>query len=367
MKMPPRSSPDLGSPNLGVHVAGSSKPLMFYRADAEREAVVMVIAEIGVNHDGNVERAQGLIRAAAEAGADAVKFQLFRPDRLLSDEAVLAGYQDGSAEDVRTLLEGLMLSRQQFIALRGVAASLGLGFLLTPFSLEDVADLKSLAVDGVKLASPDAVNTPLLEAVAELGLPMIVSTGTCDLDELGAAAEHAQRTGGALLQCVSSYPTAEADAALGGIAALHRAFPGLEVGYSDHTAAEDTGALAVLGGASVLEKHLTHDRRARGPDHAASLEPEAFKRYVTAVRRATIMLGAIGKTCLGVERDVRRVSRQSLCVAADLPRDHVLAGADLAIKRPGTGIPAARLGEVVGRRLNRPIAAGQLLREEDLA
>ncbi|MBB6430435.1 N-acetylneuraminate synthase family protein [Algisphaera agarilytica] len=343
-----------------------SKP-MFAPADAEHPPRVMVIAEIGVNHDGDPNRAAQLIRAAAAVGADAVKFQLFHPDRLLSNEALLAGYQEGKANDAKSLLEKLTLSAEQLQPLREFAESCGVKFIVTPFSPDDVADLATLDVDAVKIASPDAVNTPLLDAAAALGKPMLISTGTCELDELDAAAQHTRVSRGALLQCVSSYPTPDQDAALGGMRALAYRFPGIAVGYSDHTAALDTGALAVAAGAQVLEKHLTHDRSAPGPDHAASVEPEGLRQYVAAVRRASGMLGPLNKTCTDLERDVQKISRQSVCVLTDLPAGHVLQRDDLTVKRPGTGIPAAELGPIVGRTLARPVDAGCLLRPSDLA
>ncbi|MEM7625178.1 MAG: N-acetylneuraminate synthase family protein [Planctomycetota bacterium] len=338
----------------------------FWSADAERLAKVWVIAEIGVNHDGDPARAAELIGAAADVGADAVKFQLFQPDRLLSAEAGLAGYQDGQADDVRALLDRLMLSVNQLRELRGVAQDAGVAFVVTPFSVPDVADLGLLDVDAVKFASPDAVNRPLLDAASGLGRPMLISTGTCELGELGVAAEHAARSGGALLQCVSSYPTPDNEAALGAIAALRQRF-GVAVGYSDHTAALDTGALAVVAGACVLEKHLTHDRGAQGPDHAASVEPAGLREYVAAARRAAAMVGPIEKTCRNIERDVRRVSRQSVCTARDLPAGHVLERSDLVVKRPGTGLPAGRFESLVGAKLRRGVRGDVPLRAEDVA
>lgn len=342
-----------------------STPL-FAPADATCAPRVMVIAEVGVNHDGDPSRADELLRAAADAGADAVKFQLFRPDRLLSAEALLAVYQDGQADDAHALLAALTLPSDAMQKLRATARQLGLRFIVTPFSLGDVGDLAALDVDAVKIASPDAVNTPLLTAAAERRKPLLVSTGTCELDELDAAAHIAHATNGALLQCVSAYPTPDPAAALGGMNALRERFPRVAVGYSDHTASLDTGALAVAAGAVVLEKHLTHNRAAPGPDHAASLEPRGFAAYVAAVRRASAMLGPIRKICTPLERDVQHVSRQSLCAARDLPVGHVLTRDDLVIKRPGTGLPAAQLQAVLGQRLSRPVKHDHLLQPGDL-
>ncbi|MEX1017877.1 MAG: N-acetylneuraminate synthase family protein [Phycisphaeraceae bacterium] len=329
---------------------------------------VWVIAELGVNHDGSVERAVALVAAAREAGADAVKVQRFEPGRLLSNQALLAGYQAGRASDARDLLRPLVLELEAMREVRMAAVRAGLAFVVTPFSLGDVAELAELGVDAVKLASPDAVNLPLLRAAAGLGVPMIVSTGTCELDELAPAAAMlgAHGPGGCLLQCVSAYPTPDAAAALGGITALADRF-GLPAGYSDHTTSTLTGGLAVAAGAVVLEKHLTHDRTAPGPDHAVSLEPADFAAYVEHVRRAVAMLGPRGKRMLDIERDVQHVSRQSLCAVRDLPAGHTLDRTDLTVKRPGVGIPAAALDATLGRRLARAVKANDLLRPTDLA
>lgn len=340
----------------------------FHHADARRPARVAVIAEIGVNHDGNPATAVELIRAAAHAGADAVKFQLFRPAELLSADAALAGYQAGRAASARDLLDPLSLAPETLARLRDAAHTAGLAFAVTPFSVTDAADLARLGVDAVKIASPDAVNPPLLEAAAGLGCPLWVSTGTCRDDELDDAARHAAATpGGALLQCVSAYPTPDHAAALGGIAALRQRFGHLPVGYSDHTADEDTGALAVAAGACLLEKHLTHDPTAPGPDHAVSLDPDALGRYIAAARRAAVRLGPTTKTCQRIEQDVRTVSRQSLCATRDLPAGHQLVAGDLTVKRPGTGLPAVAYRTTLGRTLSRPVTANHLLVPADLA
>lgn len=334
-------------------------------ASESQPARVGVIAEIGVNHDGDPAIAERLVHAAAAAGADAVKFQLFRPERLLSRSSMLAGYQQGRADDAVALLSRLTLSGDDLRRLKTVAHGLGLWFLVSPFSLADVDDLVGIGVDGVKIASPDAVNEPLLEKASRLGVPMLISTGTCDAAELGAAAGHIEACGGALLQCVSAYPTPDTEAALGGVAAMRSAF-NVAIGYSDHTASEDTGALAVAGGACLLEKHLTYDRTASGPDHAASTEPDGLARYVTLARRAAEMVGPIRKALLPLEEDVRRVSRQSVCSTRDLAAGHVLGPGDLTVKRPGTGLPASMLSTLPGRVLARAVGADWPLTADDL-
>lgn len=344
-----------------------SQGLVFLNADERSLAAVAVVAEIGVNHDGDAGVARGLIESAAVAGVDAVKFQFFHPDRLLSNQAELAGYQQGQATSQRELLARLALPIEELAGLVDFAKGCGLAAVVTPFSLEDPADLAGLGLDAIKTASPDAVNGPLLEACAALGLPMLISTGTCGLDELGAASAllRGHEAGGALLHCVSSYPAPMDEAQLGGIGAM-RDVLNLPIGYSDHTRGLATGALAVMAGAVVIEKHLTHDRAAAGPDHAASLDAQQMKQYVENVREAQAALGRVIKAASDVEQDVRRVSRQSVCVVRDLPAGHVLTLDDLTVKRPGTGIPAAELGDVVGRQLNKAVVANDLLKPTDI-
>ncbi len=359
----------------------AERPTLFRPADRQGPARVCLIAEIGVNHDGRLDRALNLVHAAAHAGADAVKLQLFDPRHLLSNQARFAAYQqqkitavdnhtnqDEEADGVFAMLDKLTLSMDEMHTVKQLAKRLGLAFIVTAFSLDDVAVLEALDVDAVKIASPDAVNRPLLERVAALGKPLIVSTGTCELEELTFVADLLRRhaAGGCLLQCVSSYPTPAHDAALGGMRAMAERF-GLPVGYSDHTNDVTIGALAVAAGACVLEKHITYDRRAAGPDHAASFEPADFAMYAMLAGQATLMLGPVAKTVQPVEADVRHVSRQSVCVKRDLPAGHVLDESDLTVKRPGTGIPAARLKELVGRTLQKAVCANDLLAEGDLA
>jgi len=328
-----------------------------------------VIAEIGVNHDGRVARALELTDAAAEAGADAVKLQLFQTDLLMSKAAKLAAYQQQAGEtDPIEMLSRLELSIKEMGEVVERAHDRGLHAIVTVFSLELVAQAESLAWDAYKSASPDLINCPLLDAMAETGKPLIVSTGASTMDEVMRTVgwlEHA-RDRLALLQCVSSYPAPEP--AFEGIGALGRA-TGLPVGYSDHTNAIETGRDAVALGAVILERHLTHDTRAPGPDHAASLEPAQFARYIALVHAAqpscSRSLGA--KAVLACERDVRRVSRQSLTTRMPLPAGHALVRTDLTIKRPGTGIEPWRLEQIIGSRLTRPVEADVPMVEADLA
>ena len=339
---------------------------------AGREAYV--IAEVGVNHDGDVERALQLTDAAAEAGADAVKLQYFETDRLMSKAAKLAAYQKAAGEtDPITMLRRLELTLDDCAKVIERAHERGVHAIVTVFSLETVEKTLALPWDAIKTASPDVVNRPLLGALMGDGRPMIVSTGAATIDEVRTALEWLGPVLGhlAVLQCVSSYPAPSlALEGIGAIAKLTKA----PVGYSDHSAGVEAGGLAVACVASVLEKHLTYDRHAAGPDHAASLEPDGLRAYVELARRAhaerdrfVTNLGPPSKTVLDAERDVRTVSRQSVVATRDLPAGHVIARADVTVKRPGTGIPPWRLDEVVGGRTARAVAADVPMMDEDLA
>ena len=341
---------------------------LFQEANEMEPPRVMVIAEVGVNHDGDVGNAMELVDGAKAAGADAVKLQLFQPRRLLSNQAILAGYQkDGGAKGAYELLEGLMLCEEAMGEVVAYVKELGMKAVVTPFSLEDVEGASRLGVDVLKIASPDAVNWPLLREAAGLGKPMLISTGTCDLNELDFAAGilRNHEVGGAMLQCVSSYPTPLEEAGLGGMVCLKKHF-GVAVGYSDHTQGKLTGMLAVGAGAVVIEKHLTYDCNAEGPDHAASMEVADFGDYVGLIREAEKMVGVRSKHVREVEKDVRLVSRQSVCVACDVEVGHVLKREDLTVKRPGSGVEAKRFEEVIGRQMRRCRSAGDLIREDDL-
>lgn len=365
-----------------------------------------IIAEIGVNHDGDVERALSLTDAAAEAGADAVKLQFFETDRLMSKAAKLAAYQKNAGEtDPIAMLRRLELSIDEMARVVDRAHERGIHAIVTVFSTELVEVAETLAWDAYKTASPDIVNLPLLEALEATGRPMIVSTGASTLDEVVRAVGwlNSARDRLALLQCVSSYPAPEA--ALGGIRAIADA-TGLPTGYSDHTHGTHRAAWRAVGaGALMLEKHITYDTRASGPDHAASITPDLMRAYVEQARlgvevrscvdscmkssqptdhaelaerfalspsvagEARKWLGSIAveKRVLDCERDVREVSRQSVVTTRDIDPGETITRDMLTIKRPGTGILAYRLDEVVGSVAKRGIEADVPVVEDDIA
>lgn len=325
-----------------------------------------VIAEIGVNHDGSVERGLEMIDAAAEAGADAIKLQFFRAELLMSKASRLANYQHKAGEsDPLVMLKRLELSAEQLTHLVFRAHQKGVHAIVSVFSLDLVPEANQMRWDAYKTASPDIVHKPLLDALAASGKPLIVSTGASTLEEVTRASAWLRRCEAAFLQCVSSYPTADDHAAVGAIADLARSIKRV-VGYSDHTTCVETAAVAVGAGACILEKHLTHSRAAHGPDHAASLEPKQFAEYVRLARLAQRLLGDGRKRILDAEHDVREASRQSIVAARPIPRGRMIDTGDLTAKRPGTGIPPYMVNEVKGRVAAHDIDADMPIRDEDL-
>jgi N,N'-diacetyllegionaminate synthase len=379
-------SPEFNHVGGGAARSGTQSAMHIASRHIARDASVYVIAELGVNHDGSPERLVQMVVAASEAGADAVKFQLFRADLLMSRASRLAAYQASAGEsDPLAMLRRLELSARAMEPAVRRARELGLHAIATVFSADLVEEAQTLPLDAYKTASPDIINRPLLDLLAATGKPLIVSTGAATLDEVTRAVGWLKGAPGglALLQCVSCYPTAPGDAAIGGMIPLMQidGFHG-PVGYSDHTVEVDTGAAAARLGAAILEKHFTHDKRAQGPDHAASLEPAEFRAYASLARDESQMRLWMGdkaprgsdhrwgppeKRVLECERDVRRVSRQSLVARAALPAGHILSDQDVTIKRPGTGIEPWRLPEVRGRRLVRAVEMDMPITPEDLA
>jgi N-acetylneuraminate synthase/N,N'-diacetyllegionaminate synthase len=328
--------------SIGGRVIGGELPAYF-------------IAEAGVNHDGDVDRALRLVDVAAHARADAVKFQVFRAVELTTASAATAGYQrEAGQQSQREMLRRLELSDTELARVRDHCAARGIEFLATPFGIHDVDRLLTLDVRAFKIASTDLDNTPLLERVARTGLPLIVSTGAATTDEIQAAVARLRQWDAGqrliLLHCVSSYPTPLEAANLRAIGALKRAF-GVPCGFSDHTRTTAAGAWAVAAGASVLEKHFTLDRAAPGPDHAMSLEPGGLREYVASVRQMerTLGSGRLGMTEL--EADVRAVARKSVVVACDVPRGATLQPEMLTVKRPAGGIAPDQLASLIGRQL----------------
>ncbi len=331
-----------------------------------------IIAEIGVNHDGDVGRALQLTDAAAEAGADAIKLQFFETDRLMSKAAKLAAYQKTAGEtDPIKMLRRLELTIDEMALVVERAHSKDIHAIVTVFSTELVPIAQTLPWDAYKTASPDIINKPLLEALMHTKKPMVVSTGASTWEEVNQASQwldNIRKTKLAFLQCVSSYPAP--DDAIEMMRSVFEA-SSCSIGYSDHTLSTDTGRKAVLAGAEILEKHFTYDQTAQGPDHKASLTPSLFAEYVGKLP-GSVQKGSIDtsvdsrKRVLDCEQDVRTVARQSITSTCDIPAGTTLTKNHLTIKRPGTGIPPYKLNQILGSKTSQSIQADTPITESDI-
>lgn len=326
----------------------------------------LIIAEAGVNHDGDMDVARRLIDAAVAAGADAVKFQTFNPDKLVTAQAPKARYQLSTtdpAESQLEMLRRLELKPEHHYALVRYAEAHHILFLSTPFDEGSADLLESLDVPVYKIPSGEITNLPLLTHIATKQRPILLSTGMSTLDDVAAAVQAIVTTGNrdlVLLHCVSNYPADPADANLYAMRTMEEAF-GLPVGYSDHTMGIDVALAAAALGACVIEKHLTLDRRRPGPDHLSSAEPDELAALVRGVRTIAVALGHGRKEPAPSEAEVARIARKSIVAARDISAGAVLATDDLAMRRPGTGLPARDLSRLIGRTTREPIATGAVI------
>jgi N-acetylneuraminate synthase/N,N'-diacetyllegionaminate synthase len=329
-----------------------------------------VIAEAGVNHNGDVALAERLVDAAADSGADCVKFQTFRPSRLVSSRADKAAYQKettGGGTQME-MLEKLALPDDAWPRLMKRARERGILFMSTPFDEESADMLVRAGVPALKIGSGELTNHLLLEHVAAAGLPILLSTGMADLDETRAAVDVVRARGAAVavFHCVSSYPALPDDANLKAMATLRQALA-CPVGFSDHTLGVAVATAAVALGAELVEKHLTLDVTMEGPDHRASLDPRGMKELVAAIRAAEAAVGDGVKAPRPAEEDVRRVARRSLFWARPGLAGAVVTRDDIQALRPSTGISPVRWRDVVGQRLARSVTPGEPVAWEDLA
>lgn len=330
---------------LGSHRIGGGPPCF-------------VIAEAGVNHNGDVAMARDLVDAAAAAGADAVKFQAFEPALVASPAAVTAPYQK-AAESPGTqeaLLRSLVLPPEAWLELAARARAAGMNFLCTAFDGLSLAAVEAAGVSAHKVASGEIDNLPYIRELGRRGLPLLISTGMATIDEVGAALDAASEAPGVcLLHCVTAYPAPVSSANLRAMVAMAERFR-VPVGWSDHTVGLSTALAAVALGASVLEKHLTLDRRLPGPDHRASAEPSDLAAYVAGVREVEAALGDGNKRPQPEEAVNLDLVRRSYHAARRIPSGHLIAEEDVVLLRPRTGMVPG--DTVVGRTTRRSLEPG---------
>ena len=334
---------------------------------------VFIIAEAGVNHNGDMTLALRLCDAARAAGADAVKFQTFRAQDLVVPGAPTAAYQSRQTgdHDQFAMLERLELSEAQHQQIKVYCDAIGIEFFSTPFSLAAVDLLLRLGVRRLKLSSGELTHRVLVEYAAATQLPLLISTGMATMAEIiealawvGAARGHLR--GVVVLHCTSAYPAPDDTLNLTAMCQMAEQL-GVAIGYSDHSLGLEAPLAAVALGATVIEKHITLDCTLQGPDHSASLEPGPFARMVQGIRRVTAMRGDGVKAPRPDELDTARVARRSVVAQTDIAANVALTPAMLACRRPGTGIAPRDLPDLVGRCLATDVAIGTVLEWHHLA
>ncbi|NJK91161.1 MAG: N-acetylneuraminate synthase [Blastochloris sp.] len=331
-----------------------------------------IIAEAGVNHNGDIGLAKKLVRVAAEAGADAVKFQTFKAESLVTVDAPKAEYQNrntGSSESQFEMLQKLELGYEQFRELADFCRECGILFLSTAFDEESADFLNGLEMPAFKIPSGELTNLPLIRHVSAYGKPVLISTGMANLEEVGKGLEAARAAGCKeilLFHCLSNYPANPAEVNLRAMGTMEKAFD-VPVGYSDHTLGVDISLAAVAAGACMIEKHFTLDPELPGPDHKASLDPSELAEMVQGIRALEKVLGHGRKEPAESEKAVAAVARRSLVAACRIGKGEIITAGMLLIRRPGTGLPPSEYDQVLGRRAAREIPEGTVMQEELLS
>lgn len=323
---------------------------------------VYVIAEAGVNHNGSPELARQLVTAAAEAGADAVKFQTFRADTLVAPDAPKAEYQKdttGASESQYQMLKRLELDDAAHFELKALCVDLGIDFVSTPFDVSDIPLLQRIDVPFFKIPSGATTDLPYLSAINDCRKPVVMSTGMSTADEIAAALAVLEDCPVSLLHCTSEYPCPYHDVNLKAMQTLKSRF-GLPVGYSDHTPGTEVAIAAVSLGAEIIEKHFTLDCDMPGPDHRASLEPEELKAMISAIRHVSEAIAGDGqKLPVAAEQAISIVARKSIVAKRPIRAGERFTPENLTTMRPGTGISPMRWDEVVGMAATRDFAKGE--------
>jgi N,N'-diacetyllegionaminate synthase len=328
----------------------------------------LIIAEAGVNHNGDMDVARRLIDAAADAGADLVKFQTFVAERLTTASAPKADYQirtAGEGESQQTMLRRLELTPAMHEQLIAHCRRRRIGFFSAGFDIQSVELLASLGLERFKIPSGEITNLPYLRHVGGYGKPVLLSTGMATIGEIAAALDVLEAAGTprdqiTVLHCSTEYPTPMADVNLRAMKALRRAF-GVAVGYSDHTSGIEVAIAAAALGATVIEKHLTLDRTMAGPDHHASVEPDELTAMVKAIRNVELALGDGIKRPSASEARTRLIARKSLVAAVPIRAGERFSASNLAAKRHGAGISPMRWDEVLGRIATRDFAPDECI------
>lgn len=327
---------------------------------------VFIIAEAGVNHNGNLELAKKLIDVAAESGADAVKFQTFISEKCISKWADKASYQKsttGETEGQLAMVKKLELSFAEFVELKEYCKAKNIIFMSTPFDLESADFLNEIKVEIFKIPSGEITNYPLIKKIGQFRKSVIMSTGMCNLEEIREAIEILREQGTkniSLLHCNTQYPTPMEDVNLKAMLRLRDEF-NLPIGYSDHSKGIEVPIAAVALGATIIEKHFTLSKEMEGPDHRASLEPDELKKMVESIRNIEKALGVREKLVTNSEKENLQIVRKSIVAAVPIKKGDIFTEENITVKRPGTGLSPMRWNEVLGKSANKNYEADEII------
>lgn len=327
---------------------------------------VYIIAEAGVNHNGDIQLAKKMITIAKESGVNAIKFQTYQAEKLVTAQSDKAAYQQkatGEAESQLEMLKKIQLSRREFIELKNFCNLKGIEFLSTPFDLESIDFLNYINMKTWKIPSGEITNLPYLIKIAKTNLPVIVSTGMATLDEVAETIQVLKKYGSqeiSLLHCTTEYPTPVEDVNLNAMLTMKNKF-NLPIGYSDHTMGTEIAIAAVAVGAEIIEKHFTLDRMMKGPDHQASLEPDELKAMVRSIRNVEKAMGdGIKKPAQSEIKNIQ-VARKSVVAARNIKQGELFTENNLTVKRPGNGITPMKWFEILGQKAGRDFEEDELI------
>lgn len=323
-----------------------------------------IIAEIGVNHNGDINLAKKMIKSASECGVDAVKFQTFKSEELVTENARTADYQEENTNENSQLamLKKLELTFDNFKELKDYALKNNVMFISSPFDFKSVDLLETLDVPLYKLGSGELNNFELIDYVQKTNKPIIISTGMATLDEIKETYDFIENKDNLIiLHCITGYPTSFKEANLNFIKTLQKEFD-VPIGFSDHSPGIELPIAAVALGACVVEKHFTLDKNLEGPDHKASLNPKEFKAMVDAIRNVEVAMGDGVRKFSDNELEIKKVARKSIVLNQDVSEDMIIERRMLSIKRPGTGIPPKFIDDVVGKKLIKDLKANNVLK-----
>jgi N,N'-diacetyllegionaminate synthase len=331
-----------------------------------------IIAEAGINHNGDLRKALDMVQVASDAGADGIKFQTFKAEELVGDPYLTYSYRSQGREVTESMMDMFRrseLPRSAWFDIKAECDRLGITFLSTPSSEDDLDLLMEVGVPAVKVGSDDLTNLPLLRRLEATGRPLILSCGMADLAEIRRSLEAIGALAGyptVLLLCTSQYPTPPTDVNLNKLVTLQAAFPTVTLGFSDHTQGPLASSLAVALGAAVFEKHFTLDHGLPGPDHWFSEDPAGLAAWVSAIRTSYTMMGRSVFQPTDEEIKMRAIARRSIIALCPIERGEFFTADNIGLRRPGTGLPPQSFEAVLGGTASRSLRAGDFVTLSDV-